>query len=259
MTSIHIPLEQIQIFLLVFLRVGVILITLPLFENKTIPPMLKVGLSLAVTVVLVPLMNVRAFPMATQVFPLVLGMTAEIILGLAIGLSVRLLFTGIQLAGQLAGYQMGFAVANVIDPQSRSQVSIIAQLNYLMAIMIFLSINAHHWFLRALAESFTIIPPMGFQVTGPLIEQILALSSGMFSIALKIGAPVIAALLLTSAALGVVARTVPQMNIFIVAFPLKIVVGFVFLMLTIPHLTAFLQEMFSGIGRDILIILKAGM
>jgi len=258
MAVFQVPLEQIQLFLLVFIRVSVILIMLPLFDNRSIPPMMKVGLSLSVTLVMLPLLNIKGIPLITEVLPLALGIITEVILGMAIGLSVRLIFTGVQLAGQLAGYQMGFGVVNVMDPLSSAQVSIIAQVNYLFAAMIFLSIDAHHWFLYAMAESFTIIPPLNFHVNSALTDQIMTMAAGMFSIAVKIGAPVMVALLLTSVALGVVARTVPQMNIFIVAFPLKIAVGFFFLMLTLPYLSSFLQEIFSGVGRDILMIVKTG-
>lgn len=258
MATLSIPLAQIQIFLLVFLRVSVIMVTLPLFDNRSIPPIFKVGLSLAVTLVLVPVLEIETFPVVSAVVPFVLGAVTEVVLALAIGLSVRLLFTGIQLAGQLAGMQMGFAMANVMDPGTSSQVSIMAQLNYLIAVLIFLSINAHHWFLYAVADSFAIIPPLGFHIRGALTEQIISLAASMFVIAIKVGAPVMAALLLTSAALGIVARTVPQMNIFIVAFPLKIMVGFFFLILALPYLSGFLQDIFGGIGKEIFLILRTG-
>ena len=257
--TLRIPLDQIQMFFLVLLRVSVILVMLPIFDSRNIPPMLKAGLSFAVALVLFPLLNLNQTPFVPDLLPFALGATAEVVLGLAIGLSVRMLFAGIQLAGQLAGFQMGFSVVNVMDPQNSGQVSIIAQLNYLIAIVIFLSINAHHWFLYALAESFTVIPPLGFHVSRGLTELIMTLAADMFTVAIRIGAPVMVALLLTSAALGVVARTVPQMNIFIVAFPVKIAVGIVFLMLTLPYLSAFLQEVFSGIGQQMMAIVRSGV
>lgn len=258
MASIHIPLAQIQLFFLIFLRVSIILVLLPIFDSRAIPPILKVGLSLAVTVLVFPLLGPAEAPLITETLPFVLGAFSELSLGIAIGLAVRLIFTGIQMAGQLAGYQMGFAVVNVMDPMSNSQVSIIAQLNYLVAVMIFLSINAHHWFLYALAESFTVIPPLNFRFGEPMVHQIITLASDMFGIAIQIGAPVMVALLLTTVALGLVARTVPQMNVFIVAFPVKIVVGFIFIMLTLPHLADFLQEAFNGMGETIFAIIKSG-
>lgn len=258
MALIQVPLEQIQLFLLVLVRVSIILITLPLFDSRSIPPMMKIGLSFSISLVILPLLSVKGIPLITEVLPFVLGIITEMILGIAIGLSVRLLFTGVQLAGQLAGYQMGFGVVNVMDPLNSGQVSIIAQVNYLIAAMIFLTIDAHHLFIYAMAESFAIIPPLNFHVSRALTDQVVRMAAGMFITAIKIGAPVMVALLLTSAALGIVARTVPQMNIFIVAFPLKIAIGFLFIILTLPHLSSFLQEIFGDVGRNILMILKTG-
>ncbi len=258
MASIQFPLAEVQLFFLVFLRVSVILVILPLFDSRSIPPMLKAGLSLCIALIVFPLLNLKGAPLITEAIPFGLGVATEIILGFAIGLSVRLIFAGIQMAGQVAGYQMGFGVVNVMDPLNHAQVSITAHLNYLIAILIFLSINAHHWFLYAMADSFQTIPPMGFRVTGTLTAQIMTLGAEMFNIAIKISAPIMVVLLLTSVALGVVSRTVPQMNIFIVAFPVKIVVGLIFVILTLPYLSAFVQEMFGGIGQNITGILQSG-
>lgn len=258
MASIQFPLAQVQLFFLVFLRVSIILVILPLFDSRSIPPMLKAGLALAVSILVFPLLNVKQMPLITEAIPFGLGVVTELILGFAIGLSVRLIFAGIQLAGQLAGYQMGFGIVNVMDPLNHAQVSIMAHLSYLIAILIFLSVNAHHWFLYAMADSFQVIPPMEFHIAGTLTGQMVDLAAEMFTIAIKISAPIMVVLLLTSVALGVVSRTVPQMNIFIVAFPLKIFVGIIFFILTLPYLSAYMQEMYGGIGQIVTGVLQSG-
>lgn len=258
MIGIRIPLEQLQLFFLIFVRVSVMLVSMPLFDNRSIPPILKGGLCLAVTFLVYPLLAAGESTLIPGVLPLALGIAAEVIMGIAIGFTIRLVFTGIQMAGQLAGFQMGFAVVNVMDPISSTQVSIIAQLNYLIAILLFLSLNAHHVVLHAVAESFTVVPPMGYHLSGGLTGHLVDAVARMFEIAVKVGAPVIVALLLASAALGIVARTVPQMNIFIVAFPLKIVVGLAFIIFTLPHISGFLEALFAGFHDDILTILRIG-
>jgi flagellar biosynthetic protein FliR len=176
---------------------------------------------------------------------------------LAIGFSVKLLFAGIQLAGQLAGYQMGLAIANVMDPATSEQVPLLAQFNNLIGLLVFLSINAHYWFIKALTESFRLVPPLNVNFGNSLMEQFIRLSGNMFVIALQVGAPVIAAMLLTSVAFGLIARTVPQMNVFIVAMPLKIGVGLLFIGFGLPYFSAFLQNIFSDLGQDIILMLKA--
>jgi len=256
MTGFDFSLTQLQTFFLIFLRVSAIMATAPLFDSKNIPVVFKAGLALAVSSLLFPVLKLGDTPFPTQVVPFAIGIAGEIILGVIIGLSVKLIFAGIQLAGQLAGFQMGFAIVNVMDPMTSRQVSIISQIKNQMALLIFLAINAHHWFLRALVESFRVVPPLDFHFNGSLMEHLIRLAGNMFVIAIKLGAPIMAALLLTTVALGMIARTVPQMNIFIVAMPLKIIVGLVFLCITIPYLSNFFREIFNGMGKDILLLLK---
>ena len=233
------------------------MMTLPVFNSRNIPVLFKAGLSISISIVLFPILKLDDTPFLVDVIPFGIGIICEIVLGVIIGLSVRMVFAGFQLAGQLSGFQMGFAIARVLDPVTSTQGSIIAQLNNLIAILIFLAINAHHWFLRALVESFRLVPLFGFQFSNSLMDQLIRLAGNMFVIAIKVGAPVIAALLLTSIALGLVVRTVPQMNIFIVAMPLKIFVGLMFLAFSFPYMSSFLKEVFNGLGKDILLLLKA--
>ena len=233
------------------------MMTVPLFGSKNIPVLVKAGLLLSISIVLFPVINLDHAPFLTGIIPFGLGVIGEILLGITIGLSVRLLFTGIQLAGQLAGFQMGLAIVNVMDPQTSAQVPILAQFNNLIAMLIFLAINAHHWFLRALVESFNLVPLFTFSLTRSLIEHLIMIAGNMFIIAIKIGAPIIATMLITSVALGLIARTVPQMHIFIVAMPLKIIIGLLILSLTIPYLSSFLKNVFNGLGTDILTLLNA--
>jgi flagellar biosynthetic protein FliR len=255
--NINIPLSQLQTFFLIFLRVGAIMMTVPLFGSKNIPVLLKAGLLLSVSIVLFPVLQLDHIPFLTEIIPFCLKVIGEIVLGVTIGLSVRLLFAGIQLAGQLAGFQMGLAIVNVMDPQTSAQVPILAQFNNLIAMLVFLATNAHHWFLRAIVESFRLVPPSEFRFSYTLMEQLMMLGSNMFIIAVKIGAPIMATMLITSVALGLVARTVPQMHIFIVAMPLKILIGLLLLSLTVPYLASFLREVFNGLGNDVILLLKA--
>jgi len=229
MLSLNISLPQVQIFLLILVRVIAILLTAPIFNSRNIPVLFKVGLSFAVSLILFPILNLQDLPVRFDAIPLIIGIVSEILIGIIIGLSARMIFVGIQLAGQLVGFQMGLAMANIIDPATSEQVPLLAQLNNLIALLIFLAINAHYWFLRALVESFRLVPPFEFQFTNSLMEQLMTLAGNIFIIAVKVGAPLIVVLLLMSVAFGLAARTVPQMNIFFVAMPLKILVGLIFL------------------------------
>ena len=257
MISLSIPLLQLQMFFLIFFRVGAILLSMPIFKSKSIPILFRAGLALAVSVVLFPILKLENFPVFDGIAALAIGMIGEILLGISIGLAVNMIFVGLQLAGQLAGYQMGLALARVMDPSANQQVPLLAQFYQMFALLIFLIVNAHHWFLRALADSYQLVPPFGFHFSGSLMDQLVSIAGNMFIIAIQVGAPVIAAMLLTSIAFGLVARTVPQMNVFIVAMPLKIGVGLFFIGVSLPYLSAFLKSLFSNLGTTIMLLLKA--
>jgi len=224
MTVFNISLSQVQVFILIFLRVSAIIMTVPLFDSRNIPVLFKAGLSLSTSIILFSVVRPDNIPFITKLIPFGIG---------------------------------GFGIVNVMDPQTSAQVSVIAQLKYLIAMLIFLAVNAHHWFLRALVESFRLVPPLDFQFNNSLLEQLMGFANNMFVIAIKIGAPMVVSLLLTSVSLGLVARTVPQINIFIVAFPLKIAVGLLFLGLSLPYLSSFLGGIFGHLGSDILFLLRA--
>jgi flagellar biosynthetic protein FliR len=248
---------HLQLFLLIFLRVSAVLVLLPLFDSKSIPVIFKAGLALTVSITLFPLVDIGNVSPITDVFSFGIKVGGEIMLGAIIGLSVKLVFAGVQLAGQLAGFQMGFAIANVMDPVTSTQASIMAQLKNYMAMLIFLAMDAHHALLQALAQSFEIVRPLAFHFSTSVADQIMNLASTMFVIALKVGAPLLSTLFLTSVGLGLIARTVPQMNIFIVAMPLKILVGLLFLAFAFPFIATLLGQLFNGMGESVVAILYA--
>ena len=159
MTILTIPLPQLQALFLIFLRVSAIIVTAPLFDSKSVPLVFKIGAGFVLSIVLYSLVPVSVGVFQADVVPFFIGSMSEILLGVVIGLSVKLVFSGIQLAGQLAGFQMGFAIANVVDTVSNAQVSIIAQLKNIVAMLIFLSTNAHYYLIQALVENR--LPPPG--------------------------------------------------------------------------------------------------
>jgi flagellar biosynthetic protein FliR len=256
MISLSIPLPQLQLFFLVFLRVGAIMMTIPVFESRSIPQLFKLALAFTASLALFPLLGLETVPISGSIIGLGIAAAGEILLGLVVGFSVKLIFAGIQLAGQMAGYQMGMAIANVMDPAESQQIPLLAQFNNLYALLIFLALNAHHWFIRALTHSYRLVPPFNARFDGALTEHLVQLAGKMFVIAIQVGAPIIATLLVTSVAFGLVARTVPQMNVFIVAMPLKIGVGLLFLGFSLPYFAAFLRKIFDGLGQHILTVLK---
>ncbi len=246
--------KQIEIFILVFLRVSAIVATMPIVGNRTVPVRVKGGISLAIAFLLFPFVELHPPPL--EILPLGLRMAGEVMIGIIIGFAGRLIFAGVQLAGQLAGFQMGFAIVNVFDPVTSAQVSIIAQFQYLLAMLIFLAIDGHHLFLYAIAESYRIVPPIDFHFSGELMQAIVELSKNIFIVAIKIGAPVTAMLLMISIGFGLIARTVPQINILIVGFPVKIAMGLIGIGLTLPIFTRMISKIILDFGDTLKLLLR---
>ena len=187
---------------------------------------------------------------------LAFGILRELLVGLTLGFIIRLVFDGIQLGGQFIGYQMGFAIVNVIDPYSSTQVSIISRFKGLLALLIFLTINAHYFFITSLVKSFTLVPLSGWIFNGKLAAQLVRLTGGMFVIAIKIAAPVLVTLIFTHIGLGLVARTMPQINVFIVGFPLEIGMGFLMLGMAMPFFAWCFKHLFMQAFHEMLLSLR---
>ena len=250
----QITAEQIETFIFAFLRVSAIVATMPILGNRTVPVRVKGGLSLMIAFLIFPFVELHAPPL--EIFSLSLRMAGEVMVGITMGFAGRLIFAGVRLAGQLAGFQMGFAIVNVFDPITSSQVSILAQLQYLFAMLIFLAVDGHHLFLYAIAESYRILPPLGFHFSGELTQSIIKLSTDIFIVAIKTGAPVIVMLLMISIGFGLIARTVPQINILIVGFPMKIAVGLIGIGLALPVFTRIMGGIFLNFGDRLSLLLR---
>lgn len=257
MLLLNLPIQQIYLFFFVLIRVGTILFVVPFLSSSNVPVLVKVGLAVSVSWLMLP--QIQSLPPALDTAPiylLALGVVSEIAIGLIIGLMVQLLFVGIQLAGQMAGYQMGLALANVVDPASSMQIPMLAQFLNLFALLIFLCLDIHHYFIRALVDGFDTIPFWGARFEGDLLALVVNMAGKSFSIAVQVAAPVMAALLLTSVALGLIARTVPQMQIFVVAMPLKIILGLLFLGFSLPFCMNYLRHTFAEFGQTILGVIR---
>jgi flagellar biosynthesis protein FliR len=249
--------EEITSLMFIFLRVSSMMVVMPIFGgDRTIPVAVKGGLSLLLTVMLLPFVKIDSNLSSLGFVPLVADMISEVLIGSVIGFVARFIFAGIQFAGELIGFEMGFSVANVIDPITSTQVSLISQLQYFIAILLFLTLNAHHVFFSAMAESFERIAPLQFHFSGRLFQTLCLFSKDVFVIAVKLSAPVVAVLIFTNIALGIVARTVPQINIFIIGFPLQIALGLIFMGLTAPMFVSYSASLFNNLARQIGLLIR---
>jgi flagellar biosynthetic protein FliR len=180
--------------------------------------------------------------MPNHPFQLVLLIGGEILIGLGLGLLVRILFAAVQMGGQILGFQMGFAMINVVDPMTGTNAAITSHFLYMTTLLVFLTLNGHLFLLSGLAESFSIIPPGGIVLNPFLGSTMLDYAGQIFVLAIKIAAPVSAAIFLVDLALALVGRASPQMNVLILGFPLKIAVGFFFLGIIFKTLSLYTQN-----------------
>jgi len=224
---------ELRTFMLVLMRVSILLFMMPIFSSNVFPSRLKMGFALVVSLLLYSVVEVdlSRFPMTVIATGLLI--LAEALIGLTLGLCLRMFFASVQLAGQVIGFQMGFAMINVVDPQTGANVSIMDQLGYWVCVIIFLVLNGHHIMFLAVIDSFKLVPIGFFMMQEVMMAKMVDLGSQLFLLAIKIGAPVIASLAFVSVGFGLVAKFSPQMNVMIVAFPLKIVAGLILFGLTL--------------------------
>jgi flagellar biosynthetic protein FliR len=249
-------LSQFHILLLILLRVSAVLIAAPIFGHRSYLSRGKVALSFMVSLIVFPIVADRGFEVPEGIFAYVFMMISEVIMGLILGFIVLLVFVGIQFAGQLAGLQMGFGIVNVIDPQSSNQISILGQFLNILAILILLSLNGHHVILNGLVHSFDVVPLGGVTLPEAVIEKLMSLCAEIFVVAVKISSPIIVALFLVSVAMGILARTVPQMNVFIVGFPVQIGVGMTALSLSLPLFYLVMERVIHVLERDLVTVVR---
>ena len=229
-------------FLFVFFRVGALVLFVPILGSRQVPSSMKIGFILFLSIAIFPLVEGRPLPEPRGIFDLAIFLISDVTIGLGIAFITRLIFTAVQIAGTVVDFQMGFGVVNVIDPQTDTQVSVTAQFHNIIAVLIFLAIDAHHFIIQAIVESFFIINPAEINFASITPEYMLYLFSATFTTAVKIAAPIMAILFFLSVGLGLVARTVPQMNVFIVGFPLQIGVGLLMVGLSISFFNMLVQQ-----------------
>ena len=249
-------LMQLNSFILIFVRTAAMIFFIPFLGARNVPRVFKIGLALLIALILISIVKIDAAIISADLLTLTAGIAGEIIIGFTIGLIAKLVFSAMEMAGELIGFQMGFSIVNVIDPQTSTHVPIIGQFHTILATLIFLTINAHHLFIAAIAESFTLVPPMRLALTNQMFAGIVTLSRDIFVLAIRIGAPVIVALFITNIALAIVSKTMPQMNVMMVGFPITIAGGLLIMVLSLPLFANLVQRAFEGMKGDFFNVLS---
>ncbi|HCJ58200.1 flagellar biosynthetic protein FliR [Lutispora sp.] len=249
-------INKFLIYLLVFVRMTSLFVISPVFGRQNMPSYLKVGLAVFSTFTIAPLFGNIVIEY-TNLIDFSIIVFKEFLVGIIIGFVSYMVFAAMFVAGQMIDAQIGFGMVNVLDPQSNIQVPLVGNFLYIFAILIFLLVDGHHILFSALVKSYNVVPINGFLFTESLINNLVAVFVETFSIALKIGFPIIAAVLISEVALGILSRTVPQMNVFIVGLPMKIALGLLALLLIMPGFSNTLDYLFEHMFAYISIIIQS--
>lgn len=218
----------------VFIRLLTFFITVPIFFPKGTPNALKVILVLGMSYILLPGVYTSNVPAINSMGLFIIAAINEVITGLTLGFLTNLCFNFIRFAGSLMDLQIGFGMITMYDPTSTSNTTLLEHLLYWISLIIFLIIDGHHMLIKQLIDSFNYVHIGSFALYQDSIMQIVKAFSGFFSIGLKIAIPIVLIILITDLTLGLVARTVPQLNVMILGLPIKIVVGLAIFSLALP-------------------------
>jgi flagellar biosynthetic protein FliR len=245
MAPILLSTTEIVRFVIVLLRITGIMMFAPFFSAQTTPMQIRAAFALVVALVLVPSLPLSAVPAGLGLSSIAWLVASEILSGILLGFAASCVFAGLQLAGQIISYQLGFALINQIDPQTNVQSPVFSFIQNYIGLLFFLLINGHHWFLLAINQSFSTLPVGGAHIQAPVVEHLILLSSQMLVIGLRIAGPIIAVTVLTDVIMGIIGRAAPQIHIIIVGMPLKILVGFGCLSFSFYFLPRYLENVYS--------------
>jgi len=244
-----------QKFILVFFRVASILWLLPLFSSRSVSVPFKAGLSLAISFLLYDLVSVNN-ALGSDPYYMLLLILKEIFVGLTISLFVRVLFSIVYAAGEVSALQTGFGFARFMDPLSMTQVSVLEQFINILTVIVFFAIDAHHILIKGISLSFKELPVGSIVLNNSLFHYMSNLISRIFSMGLRIGAPLIVTLFIVDLALGLLSRMIPQINIFVEAMPMKILITFAVLSFSMGFMTTSIANIFRTMDMEILKIMR---
>lgn len=245
-------------FYLTLFRVSIVLFMLPFFGGNSIPKMVKAALTIVLTVGIWPYIEVDGSLMPSSPYNIALMILGEMVLGLVLGIAVHVMFSAIQTGGNFIGVQMGLSMVNILDPVTGVNEAVTAHFLYMTAILVFLSLNGHLYLLSAMIDSFKYIPPGQIFISSKLTTQIMVISKDLFILAVKVASPIIASIFVVDLALALISKMAPQMNVLMLGFPLKIMVGFFFLSMVFTILALYVGEYVISLPALLLNIIKAG-
>lgn len=247
--------QQLPVLGLVALRSSGLFLTAPIFGQQRIPMLVRIFFSLSLAILVFPFVSLSQAQVPHGTLPWLIAGLLELLTGSIYGWAATLVFEGVILAGQFIGLQMGFAQANILNPDSQIQRPLLSELYFVLTMLIFFVINGHHVLVLAFQHSFDSVPLGTFVFDQHVLQHLLALFAEIFVVGLIIAAPINGILTLIDLIMGLIARTAPQMNVLILGFSIKIYVGLLALLVSMAFTAHFLQNLLPRLMQQVLMVI----
>lgn len=240
-------LESLPVFMLVFCRITSFFVVVPVLSSKGVPNSFKIGISFFISMLVYLTYGVHQQIPTDMTY--ILLIIREVLIGLLLGFVAYMLFMVIQTAGSFIDIQIGFGIANVIDPMTGASAPVIGNFKYMFAVLLFLTMNGHHYLLDGIIRSYDWVPLSNDfflkLYNGSISEFLIKTFGQSFVLAFQMSAPLVTALFLTDIGLGFLARTAPQFNVFVIGIPLKLIIGLLILFLLVPSFSFIFGDLFG--------------
>lgn len=248
--------RQIPLFILVLFRMGGIFLIAPFFGHDFIPIRIKVAIAFFFTLVIFPTVPITPGDLPSDLVSFGFVAAKETAVGVAMGFFASALFMIFSLAGEVVDRQIGLDFVSILSPTTQFGGSLIGMLYYLTAIIIFLSLNGHHWLIKTLAFSYRIVPVGGFSYTAKMMNKIMESFASFFGSGIKMAAPFIIIAILTLIVVGIVLKITQQTNLFIIELPMRALIGFIFLIISAPFIIYSMKGFLEPLQMEIVYLLK---
>ncbi|MCT4507984.1 MAG: flagellar biosynthetic protein FliR [Tepidibacter sp.] len=249
-------LNYVNVYMLILARCIGLFIASPVFGRKNLPNIFKLGFSVILAYIVLPFIDSSNFEYMTFLQILFLAIK-ELMIGLVIGFIAFIVFSSFFMTGSFIDRELGFSMANVVDPQYGFQVPITGNLIYIIATLIFLIVDGHHYLIKALINSFYIVPINNeIILNSNILKFTIDIFNYIFVMAIKISIPITIIILSTNLILGILARTMPQMNVFVVGMPIKVILGLLILSIVFPYYEPIMETIFKDMYKFIFNITK---
>ena len=248
---------QAALFMLIATRLSAMLVVAPIFSARMVPARVKAGLVILVSYITLPIVAAEGGRVPEGIVAFAVLAIKEAIIGFAFGLVAQFLFAAFQTAGAFIDVTAGFAISQTFDPNSNASISILGRWYNLIAVSSFLAIGGHQLLVAGIVRSFTLAPPLASPNLHAVIVGVLAKADDILLVVVEVGAPIIGALLVTDVTLGIISRSVPQMNVFIVGLPLKIIVALAGSAILLPAMISLINTLSGQMFFDLSNIVRA--